>query len=614
MIVAMKKAFVIARREEKENTLHQLRKLGVLHVSAVPAQIQSAQGWKEKKIILEKAIAVIAPLHQGHRLPPHRGPSGPSLAEGNLETALAAARSVLDTREAIRILNEVADNLDQETLRLHEWQGVSVSDLRAIRDQGYEIMFFEVTPEQLGLIPSGLSPFVIKRSRTLLRVAVVQKAGTPLDLKFKPLDPPRRDAAELERLRAENKSDRRQFGRELEKLGAEAGNLERAVHAVDREIELAEAAAAMGHTEALSFLGGFLPTDQAPVLRKACKDNGWALLLQDPSGDDDVPTIVRNQRWIDIIQPVFQLLGTVPGYREFDISLFFLLFFTFFFAAIIGDAGYGLIFFSASLLLRNRSRRRQQEPAAILSLLMLLSLATIVWGVLTGTWFGSQKLATLPWLSWMIMPTLSSFNPKSSETFKIIFFTVGAAHITIAHFWSFLRQAREKPFIRSLAQLGWLTMILGLYYLVLNLVISSKKFPVPVHAKWMIACGFLFVIVFARQEGRFLRGVAMGVATLLTTFLSSISAFSDIISYIRLFAVGLASIEIAKSFNTIAAGFGTGALGILAGGIILLLGHSLNMAMGALAVVVHGVRLNMLEFSGHLGMEWSGKTYKPFKE
>jgi len=157
-------------------------------------------------------------------------------------------------------------------------------------------------------------------------------------------------------------------------------------------------------------------------------------------------------------------------------------------------------------------------------------------------------------------------------------------------------------------------MVLGLYFLVLNLVISSEKFPVPLLAKWMIGSGFLFVVAFSRQEGRFLRGVAMGVANLLTTFLSSISAFADIISYIRLFAVGLAGIEISKSFNAIAAGLGPGPIGLLVGGLILLFGHSLNMAMGALSVVVHGVRLNMLEFSGHLGMEWSGKPYKPFKE
>jgi V/A-type H+-transporting ATPase subunit I len=609
MIVAMKKAFVITRREEKQDTLRKLRLLGILHISDVPRQVLSAQEWREKKVLLEKALAMI--------VPPRREPSVSSagtFSGGDLEAALATARSVLDKQEAVRIRNEEAENLKKEVLRLHDWEGVSVSDLRAIQDQGYEIKFFEVPPKQLDLIPSEYNPFVIRRTRTLLWVTLVLKAGTPFDQGFKPLDPPRRGATELEELQAENRSALQQLRKELGKLGTEAGNLERAIHAVAREIELAEATAAMGHTEALSYLVGFLPIDQVPALRTACRNNSWALLLQEPSADDDVPTIVRNRRWIDIIQPVFHLLGTVPGYREFDISFFFLLFFTFFFAVIIGDAGYGLIFFSASLFFGIRFHRQKKEIPPFLVLMMILSSATILWGALTGTWFGSEKLAALPFLSWMIMPALSQLNPGSGETFKHIFFIVGTVHISIAHIWSFIRQSKDKPFIRSLAQLGWLTLVLGLYYLVLNMVLSSEKFPVPFHAKWMIACGLSFIIIFSRQEGRFFHGVAMGFANLLTTFLSSISAFADIISYIRLFAVGLAGIEIAKSFNGIAASLGTNITGIIAGGIILLFGHALNLAMGSLSVVVHGIRLNMLEFSGHLGMEWSGKPYKPFKE
>jgi V/A-type H+-transporting ATPase subunit I len=609
MIVAMKKAFVITRREEKQDTLRKLRLLGILHISDVPRQVLSAQEWREKKVLLEKALAMI--------VPPRREPSVSSagtFSGGDLEAALATARSVLDKQEAVRIRNEEAENLKKEVLRLHDWEGVSVSDLRAIQDQGYEIKFFEVPPKQLDLIPSEYNPFVIRRTRTLLWVTLVLKAGTPFDQGFKPLDPPRRGATELEELQAENRSALQQLRKELGKLGTEAGNLERAIHAVAREIELAEATAAMGHTEALSYLVGFLPIDQVPALRTACRNNSWALLLQEPTGEDDVPTIVRNKRWIELISPVFELLGTVPGYREFDISLIFLLFFTFFFAAIIGDAGYGLILFSVSLFFSIRSQRRQKKTPAALSLMMILSFATIIWGALTGTWFGSVKLAALPFLSWMIIPALSQFNPGSGATFKHIFFIVGTVHISIAHIWGFIRQSKDKPFIRSLAQLGWLTLVLGLYYLVLNMVLSSEKYPLPVHATWMIGCGLSFIIIFSRQEGRFFHGVAMGFANLLTTFLSSISAFADIISYIRLFAVGLAGIEIAKSFNALAAGFGTKISGLIIGGFILLLGHSLNLAMGALSVVVHGVRLNMLEFSGHLGMEWAGKPYKPFKE
>jgi V/A-type H+-transporting ATPase subunit I len=609
MIVAMKKATIITRREDKQDTLYKLRELGVLHINAIPVQVLPANEWREKTVLLEKALAIIAPPHQG---PPW------SLTETNkagaLQGALATARSILDKQDAIRLLNEEFENLEKEVARLHDWQGISRSDLQAIQDQGYEIKFLEVPPKQLGLIPSAPKAFIVKRTRTLLWVALVLKANTTFDCEFKLLDPPRHGASELQDLQDTNKSRRDQLRRELGQLGSEAGNLQSAIHAARREIDLAEAVAAMGFTEALSYLSGFLPCDQAANLKESCRDNSWALLLQDPAGEDEVPTIVRNKRWIDFISPVFQLLGTVPGYREFDISLIFLLFFTFFFAAIIGDAGYGSVLFSASLFFLIRCQRRTKKVPAALSLMMILSSATILWGAVTGNWFGSQKLAALPFLSWMIVAPLSSFNPASGETFKFIFFVVGTVQISIAHLWSFFRQSKTKPFIRSLAQLGWLFLVLGLYYLVLNLVLSTVKYPVPIHAKWMIAAGISFIIIFSRQEGRFFHGVAMGLANLLTTLLSSISSFADIISYIRLFAVGLAGIEIAKSFNTMAAGLGTSITGLIAGGFILLLGHALNMAMGALSVVVHGVRLNMLEFSGHLGMEWSGRPYKPFKE
>ena len=608
MIVAMKKATVITRRPEKQDALNKLRRLGVLHLSTVPAQVAPAQEWREKKMLLEKALALIAP----QPAPRHEQAAAPS--PGTCRAALATARSILENHETIRKLNDEAANLEKEMARLHDWQGVSVSDLRAIRAGDVEVMFFEVPPKKLGLIPPGHKAFVVKRSKTLLWVALVLKAGDAVDHEFKPLHVPRRGAGELEKLQAENRSDQRRLRLELNRLGNEAGDLEQAVHDAAREIELAEAAAAMGHTETLSYLTGFLPGDQVQGLRQSCRENNWALLIQEPAADDDVPTVIRNKRWIDIISPVFQLLGTVPGYREIDISFFFLVFFAFFFAVIIGDAGYGLVLLAGTLFFSWRLRRKKRKVPNALLLMMLMSLSTVAWGALTGTWFGSATLASLPWLSWMTIPAISSFDPRSSESIKFICFITGTIHISIAHLWNFFRQAREKPFIRSLAQLGWLSLVLGLYYLVLSLVLGKERFPLPLVATWLIGTGLAMIIVFSRQEGRFFHGIAMGLANLLSTFLSGISAFSDIISYIRLFAVGLATVEIAKSFNAMAAGMSNGTLGIIAASIVLLLGHSLNLAMGALSVVVHGVRLNMLEFSGHLGMEWTGRPYKPFKE
>ncbi len=169
----------------------------------------------------------------------------------------------------------------------------------------------------------------------------------------------------------------------------------------------------------------------------------------------------------------------------------------------------------------------------------------------------------------------------------------------------------------ALADLGWLALVVGLFYLVLNLVLDAEKYPMPDFATYLIGGGFAFLILFGQQEKgqNFFVGILKGVAGLLTTFLDCISCFGDIISYIRLYAVGLATVAISQTFNGMAAGMvETGAVGVILAVLVLTLGHTLNVVMAILSVVVHGVRLNMLEFSGHLGMQWTGYGYQPFSE
>ena len=130
----------------------------------------------------------------------------------------------------------------------------------------------------------------------------------------------------------------------------------------------------------------------------------------------------------------------------------------------------------------------------------------------------------------------------------------------------------------------------------------------------VVIAGFLLVVCFGGMapDKSFAQGLKAGLGNAFTVFLNTISAFGNIMSYIRLFAVGMASLAIAQSFNNMAFGF-KGPL-VVAAILILLIGHGLNIVMGLLSVVVHGVRLNLLEFSGQLGMEWAGIAYDPFKK
>ena len=112
----------------------------------------------------------------------------------------------------------------------------------------------------------------------------------------------------------------------------------------------------------------------------------------------------------------------------------------------------------------------------------------------------------------------------------------------------------------------------------------------------------------------FQKNIAMGVLKTVGNLpLDIIGSFSDVVSYVRLFAVGYATVVVASSFNAMAAPMFGSAVGSFVGALVLFLGHGLNIVLGAMAVVVHGIRLNMLEFSSHLGQQWSGRPYKPFK-
>ena len=173
------------------------------------------------------------------------------------------------------------------------------------------------------------------------------------------------------------------------------------------------------------------------------------------------------------------------------------------------------------------------------------------------------------------------------------------------------RKLGEKN-LSWVADLGWLCSICAMYFVVLFLVIRQNVALGPVAG--VIGCGFLLVVLFGGMspDKSFSQGLKAGLADAFTVFLNTISAFGNIMSYIRLFAVGLASLAIAQSFNNMAAGF-QGPL-IVVGALIMIVGHALNVVMGLLSVVVHGARLNLLEFSGQLGMEWAGIAYHPFKK
>ncbi len=597
MIVKMKKVSLVVLESKRDESLTELGKLGVVHIHTGSGNSEELQNLLTLKSNIEKALFRIA--EEG---------SEEQSDSGTLDDAREVMETISGIIESSRQLQDDLERLQREEAQLSIWGNFDPGDIRELRDKGIDIRLFDTTGSEYKRLEDAPFRFIVSESKSRVLFADIV-LGERLEPDREEVQLPERGLASVHEEIRNKEQMIQENQRRLKELGSRRNTLQNGLVELDEKIRFEQVQLDMQtEDDFLAYLTGYVPVPKIDVLKKEAVKQGWALLLEDPSEEDQVPTLIENSKPVRIIKPVFRILETIPGYREYDISLWFLLFFTLFFSIIVGDAGYGFIFLIIGIFMGIKRRAITDG----VKLLFFLSFCTMTWGAITGTWFGSERIASLKPFSLLIVEPIASGNPKSGETIKLLCFIIGTTQLLLAHVQNFIKQL---PRLKSIAQLGWLSTMLGLYYLVLNLVLDPVRYPMPSYALYMILAGFFLILVFAQQEKgvSFIKGLVKGVGGLLTTFLDGIGAFSDIISYIRLFAVGLATVAIAQSFNAMAANMSGGVAGIVGAAFILAFGHGLNLVMAMLSVVVHGVRLNMLEFSGHLGMEWSGFNYEPFR-
>ncbi|MBR4078653.1 MAG: hypothetical protein IKK29_00435, partial [Christensenellaceae bacterium] len=192
--------------------------------------------------------------------------------------------------------------------------------------------------------------------------------------------------------------------------------------------------------------------------------------------------------------------------------------------------------------------------------------------------------------------------------------------LTVAHIKG---AARNKGSVRMLGDIGAILQLLGIYYLVLSLVVNPEVFsfgltvggiPIGTVSIAMIGMGFVMSFVFSNYEGSIVKSILASLTNIVSVLLGVVNVFSDIVSYIRLWAVGLAGAAISATVNELAGPLFGNFLFMILAIVLLVFGHGLNMILNVLSVIVHGIRLNTLEFSSHLDMSWSGHKFKPFEE
>jgi V/A-type H+-transporting ATPase subunit I len=385
----------------------------------------------------------------------------------------------------------------------------------------------------------------------------------------------------------------------------------------------------------IACFSGYIEADSLEHLKQTAKENAWGLSIEDPTVEDNVPTKLKNNKFVSLIYPLTDFLGTVPGYFEYDISGWFLAFILVFFGIIFGDGGYGLIILAiaAVLIAKSLITKKRIDPAFLLC--GLFGLSTILWGTLTCTWFGLSPEQIPNWLSSLSIPVISNvyadkiwslpWTPEgvgltTAQNLQIFCFTLALIQLTVAHV---IGVARNRRSLKLLGDIGSILQLFGIYYLVLSLVVNPEVFslglilggvPVGTVAIVLIGVGFVMSFTFANFEGNIIKSLIASIKNIVSVLLGVVNVFSDIVSYIRLWAVGLAGAAISATVNELAGPLFGNFLFMVLAIVLLVFGHGLNMILNILSVIVHGIRLNTLEFSSHLDMSWSGHKFKPFEE
>jgi len=345
------------------------------------------------------------------------------------------------------------------------------------------------------------------------------------------------------------------------------------------------------------WISGWMPVESEEGILAVAKNSCWGILIRDPEEGEQVPTLLRPLPGFKPMQSLFSALGINPAYNEADVSVPFFCFFSIFFAMLVGDGGYGVLILLLTIYFARKFKKAPRSPFILLT---VFSLATIIWGVLSNTWFGCHPhLIDNPVSEWFNAPG------KGNSNMMLVCFTLGVIHLSIARIWNAISLFPNTKF---LAEVGWVGIIWFMYFTAGSVV---GVLPAPgIVMKCILGLSVLMIACFMlKKEELKTEGANLGMLPL-----NIISCLGDIISYVRLFAVGLASVKVAENFNEMALGLDMPfILKLPCMIIILLLGHSLNFAMAGLSVLVHAVRLNTLEFSNHKGITWSGYAFTPFK-
>ena len=593
MIASMTKYSFILLNGEQKDLLEQLQEIGLVDIT------RSTKPVDETSQKLSGEVDLLSGLIQG--LNKAYVPEGviPEYIDGDI-VRLAGGQIMRYSEDTVEI-----KVLEKEVHHLKAWGQFDKAQLEELAQAGVVVHFHVVSKKHYK--PEWEQQYalsVISVGKNTVRFVVVGEDPLPGEVPA-----PESSVQEKEKELAEKqKHFQKTLGRiasakeripELEDLRAKA--LEKL------DLYLASVTANTAAEETIVTLVGYAPTEKDEEVTKTLDRMGVLYIKEAAQVQDNPPISFKNNWFVRQFEVLTDMYGR-PGYDGFDPTPFISFFFMLFFAFCMGDAGYGLILVAIGLLLRKAEGFKSLAP-----LVVILGAATVVIGFLFHTFF------SLDIAQWKIFePIQGIFLPSKIAGYDgtmVLALIVGVVHICLALCVKTYQETKNKGFLGALGTWGWTLLIVG------GIIVGALSLAGVLDkeaTKWVVivlgVLSALGIFVFNDPTRNKLANVGVG---LWDTYNTATGLLGDVLSYLRLYALGLAGSMLGMAFNNIGAmvlGDGSNYLLWPPFLLIVIIGHTLNVAMCALGAFVHPLRLNFLEFFKNSGYEAAGRNYHPLSK
>ena len=612
MITKMKKLALLVYHKEYTAFLEKLREVGVVHIQQRESGSIENPEMEQKLAVANRYARALKRLEacMPDELKPAGNPSDAAAIVELVETLLADI-------EQHKTLLQV---LDKDIATLEPWGNFDHFNVEKLRQAGYELKFFVTAVKSYREEwESDYNAMPVAELQSRKYFVTLTPQGTTIDIDAEVAKLPTASLASLEAEYAAVNARIQEFEKQLAQVAQDGLNTIKAAQEQQRrDIEFTKVMLGGEKVsgDKLVLLEGWVPLESVEPLKAMLDDSGVFYELRAARRGDNVPVKLKNNAFTRMYEVLTKMYG-MPSGTDFDPTPIVAPFFSLFFAFCMGDAGYGLLMILLGFLMK---KKLSKKFSGMMNLVITLGVFTTVMGALLGTFFGMSLLGftDIPQnIRDFIIAGDVTVMGSTYDKQMLLALGIGVLHISIAMTVKAINSTVFYGFKESLSAWGWWLVVVG------SVLVGSLTFLSVIPAdisKWVFIAvaglGALGIYILNNLRRNILANIGAG---LWDTYNMASGLLGDILSYIRLFALGLAGGMLGQTFNDLAMMVtegqeGAGAvIGWIGFGLIIIVGHTLNIAMSCLSAFVHPLRLTFVEYFKNAGYDGKGEEYKPFK-